>query len=90
MATEELIVLLDAKTQQLDAKLKATDKKLNRLDKSVTKVDTDFKRMGATMVKGATVAAAAVGVLVNSTVLTQHSSSRARARLGNWMVSAFA
>ena len=68
MATEKLIVLLDAKTQKLDSKLTATDKKLNKIDKSVTKVDTDFKRMASTLVTGATAAAASLGVLVNSTV----------------------
>jgi hypothetical protein len=68
MATESLIVELDAKTSKLDARLKKTEAHLDKLDDTTKKTDTDFKRMAATMVAGATAAAAAVGVLVNSTV----------------------
>jgi hypothetical protein len=44
MATEELIVLLDAKTQKLDAKLKATEKRLDELDGGVKKTDSSLKK----------------------------------------------
>jgi hypothetical protein len=82
MATEELIVLLDAKTQKLDAKLKATDARLDKLDDSVKKVDTDFKRMAATMATGAGIAAAAVVALVNSTVTFARELEIAARRTG--------
>ncbi|MCJ8293763.1 MAG: hypothetical protein MJK15_05085 [Colwellia sp.] len=76
------MVIIDAKTDRVDAKLKATDKKLNRLDSSVTKVDKDFKRMAATMVTGALAAAAAVGILVNSTVTFARELEVAARRTG--------
>lgn len=67
MATEPLIILLDAKTAKLDAKLKKTEAQLDKLDDTVKKTDTDFKRMAATMVAGALAASAAIGVLIKST-----------------------
>ncbi len=76
------MVIIDAKTDRVNAKLKATDKKLNRLDSSVTKVDKDFKRMAATMVTGALVADAAVGILVNSTVTFARELEVAARRTG--------
>jgi tape measure domain-containing protein len=57
MASEELIILLDARTAKLDAKLKATDQKLNRLTKSTKKTDNNFKSFSksALAAKGAMV-----------------------------------
>lgn len=46
MATEQLIVELDAKTAKLDAKLRATDRRLDKLDDSVKKTDKSFAQMG--------------------------------------------
>ena len=57
MATEKLIVELDAKTAKLDSALTKTDKKLDRLDSSVKKTDKSFSNF----TKGA--AAAAVSLL---------------------------
>jgi hypothetical protein len=37
MATEELIVLLDAQTQKLDAKLRATEKRLDDFEGTTKK-----------------------------------------------------
>ena len=42
MATEELLVLLDARTAKLDSKLKSTDQKLDKLDGSVKKTDSSL------------------------------------------------
>ncbi len=68
MATESLIIELDAKTSKLDARLKKTEAQLDKLDNTVKKTDTDFKRMAATMVAGALAASAAMGVLIKTTV----------------------
>mgnify|MGYP003631082736 CR=1 FL=1 len=68
MATEPLIVLLDAKTQKLDAKLAATDRRLDKLDDSVKKTDTSFAQMGKAAVFGATIAAAAITTMTNAAV----------------------
>ena len=68
MATESLIVLLDAKTAKLDAKLAATDKKLDRLDDSVKKADTSFAQMGKAALLGATIAATAITTMTKAAV----------------------
>ena len=58
MATEELIVLLDAQTQKLDAKLRATEKRLDdfegstdKADKSLIKMSEAGKKVGAVALK---------------------------------------
>ena len=58
MATEELIVLLDAQTQKLDAKLRATEKRLDdfegstdKADKSLVKMSEAGKKAGAVALK---------------------------------------
>lgn len=58
MATEELIVLLDAQTQKLDAKLRATEKRLDdfegstdKADKSLLKMSEAGKKVGAVALK---------------------------------------
>ena len=48
MATEELIVLLDAKTQKLDAKLKATEARLDGLDGKTKKNDKSLGSLSKT------------------------------------------
>ena len=67
MASESLIVLLDAKTAKLDAKLKETENRLDMLDGKVKKTDISFAQMAKTAVVGATAAAAAITLLVNRT-----------------------
>ncbi|MBL4941128.1 MAG: hypothetical protein JKY81_05625 [Colwellia sp.] len=67
MATEKLIVVLDAKTAKLDNALEKTDKKLDKLDGSVKKTDKSFANFtkGAAAAAAATLAvAAAVGAAV--------------------------
>ncbi|HHZ68955.1 MAG TPA: hypothetical protein EYN67_02850 [Flavobacteriales bacterium] len=67
MATEKLIVELDAKTAKLDSALSKTDKKLDELDGSVKKTDKSFSNFtkGAAAAAAATLAvAAAVGAAV--------------------------
>ena len=56
MATEKLIVVLDAKTAKLDSALEKTDKKLDKLDGSVKKTDKSFSNF----TKGAAAAAASI------------------------------
>ena len=94
MATESLIVELDAKTSKLDSKLKATEKQLDALDGTVTKTGTDFKRMAGIMVAGATVAAAAITMLTKSAVTfakeLEVASKRNRETVENMQQWAFA
>ena len=55
MATEELIVKLDARTAKLDAKLKATEQKMVSLDGKVKKTDrsmVSFSRVASGVGKG--------------------------------------
>lgn len=69
MATESLIVLLDARTAKLDAKLKTTEGRLDQLDNSVKKTDKSFSNFtkGAAAAAAAVVTvAAAIGVAVKS------------------------
>lgn len=68
MATESLIVELDAKTQKLDSKLRATEKRLDKLDGTVKKTDVSFTKMGSAALLAATAASTAIAVLVKTTV----------------------
>jgi hypothetical protein len=69
MATEELIVLLDARTAKLDAKLNSTNAKLDELGRATDQADTKLNKFSASAKKAGTavgvatvaVAAAAVG-----------------------------
>jgi hypothetical protein len=56
MATESLIVELDARTAKLDAKLNSTNDKLDKLSDKSEKADSGLKRMGS----GAKVAGTAI------------------------------
>jgi len=67
MASENLIVVLDAKTAKIDGKIDNTKKKLNQLDDQVKKTDISLRQMTRAAVVGATAAAAAITVLVNQT-----------------------
>jgi len=69
MATESLIVELDAKTSKLDSKLKNTEKRLNSLDGKVEKSEKGFSKF----TKAAAGAAAAVTAV--SAVMTAAVSS---------------
>jgi len=76
MATEELIVLLDAKTQKIDAKLRATEKRLNdfegstdKSDKSLLSLTNTAKSAGAGLLKVATVVLA-VNAAISAMVLS--------------------
>lgn len=51
MATEELIVLLDAQTQKLDAKLKATEKRLDDFEGATKKADSSLEGLTKTAKK---------------------------------------
>ena len=75
MATEELIVLLDAKTQKLDAKLRASEKRLDdfegstgKADKSLLSLSGTAKAAGAGLLKVATVVLA-VNAAISAMVL---------------------
>lgn len=56
MASEELIILLDARTAKLDAKLNSTNEKLDKLTGKTKKADSGLKKLGA----GAKIAGAAI------------------------------
>ena len=45
MATEELIVLLDARTAKLDAKLNSTNDKLDKLTEKSEKSDSGLRKL---------------------------------------------
>lgn len=68
MATESLIVELDARTSKLEASLKQTQKQLDQLDDKVTKTDKSFSNFTQTATRAAfavTAVAAAVSVAIN-------------------------
>ena len=67
MATEELIVLLDAKTQKLDAKLRKTERRLDELDGAVKKSDKSLSKFGGV---ASAVGAAALKLAVAATAVT--------------------
>ena len=82
MATEELIVLLDAQTQKLDAKLRATEKRLDdfegstgKADKSLLSLSDTTKAVGAGLLKVATVVLA-VNAAVTAMVLSSASGRK--------------
>tara|TARA_R110002020_G_scaffold453005_1_gene667652 strand:+ start:2678 stop:4213 length:1536 start_codon:yes stop_codon:yes gene_type:complete len=68
MATESLIVELDARTKLLDAKLQSTDDKLDKLDKSVKKTEMSLTSMVKVGVAGLTAFAASAGIAINNAV----------------------
>lgn len=63
MATEKLIVELDAKTAKLDAALKKTDAKLDELTKSTKAADDELGGFSQSAKKTASILGAGVGVL---------------------------
>ena len=82
MATESLIVELDAKTAKLDARLKTTEEKLEQLNTQTKKNDNSFKKLTATagmvagqLAKAATVALA-VGAAITAMTLKAASSRK--------------
>ena len=82
MATEELIVLLDAKTQKLDAKLRATEKRLDdfegstgKADKSLLRLSDTAKAVGTGLLKVATVVLA-VNAAISAMVLASASNRK--------------
>ena len=70
MATESLIVELDAKTAKLDARLKTTEEKLEQLNTQTKKNDNSFKKLTATagMVAGQLAKAATVAIAVGAAI----------------------
>jgi len=77
MATEQLIVLLDAKTAKLDAKLNSTNAKLDKLSVKTEEADTKLNKFSASAKKAGTAvgvatiavaaAAAGTGALIRQT-----------------------
>ena len=71
MATEALIVELDAKTNELDAALKSTNTKLDKLDKQTKKNDKSFAKLTKVAAGvGKAVSTVAVAGLALATALT--------------------
>ena len=71
MATESLIVELDAKTGKIDAKLKTTQDRLNALEKKVDTTDDSFAKFANTakvVATAVTAAAAAVTIMAKQAV----------------------
>jgi hypothetical protein len=74
MATEELIVLLDAQTQKLDAKLRASEKRMDEFEGKTTKADKSLFNISKTgkmvgnkfldLAKGALAVNAAISAMV--------------------------
>jgi hypothetical protein len=82
MATESLIVELDARTAKLDAKLNSTNDKLDKLTKSAENSDSAFKNFTKTADKagnilgGAALGAIALSGAVNAIVLASAKGRR--------------
>lgn len=72
MASEKLIVELDAKTSKLDAKLQKTEKQLNGVDSKVKETDKSFGKMAAAGV------AAASGLAIAFAALAKQSAEYAK------------
>ena len=70
MATESLIIELDAKTAKLDARLKTTEEHLNKLNEQTQKNDNSFKKFGekADTLAGDLLKVATVVLAVNAAV----------------------
>ncbi len=103
MATESLIVELDAKTAKLDAKLRATERSLDELNGTTQKADSSLKKMGntASVVGGVivktTTAAVALGAAIGAMTLKSASNRKeleqfarqAKTTEGNFQALAF-
>ena len=63
MASEKLIIELDAKTSKLDSKLKSTENRMDRLDDSTKRVDHSLSKIGKAAVASAAIAGAAIASL---------------------------
>ena len=63
MASEKLIIELDAKTSKLDSKLKNTENRMDRLDDSTKRVDHSLSKIGKAAVASAAIAGAAIASL---------------------------
>ena len=82
MATESLIIELDAHTAKVDKKLKATDKNLNKLDDTTQKAESSFLKMGKTAVVAAAAIAASVSALAISSAAFARELEVASRRAG--------
>jgi hypothetical protein len=84
MATEELIVLLDARTAKLDKKLNSTNEKLDRLTEKSQKSDGGLRKLGsgakvaADLVLKTALAATALAAAISTIVI---ASAKARREL---------
>ncbi len=75
MATEKLIVELDAKTQRLDSSLDATTKKIDELEEATNKTDSSLSKLsssaqfGAQFIAGFGAAAVTAGAALSTMVV---------------------
>ena len=82
MATESLIIELDAKTSKLNTKLKSAEKRLDELDGTVKKTDSGLKKFsgvaGATagILKNVAIAAGATAAAVSAIVIGSAKSRK--------------
>ncbi len=72
MATESLIVELDARTSKIDAKLKETERRLDGVEGSVKSTDKAFLNMA----KGATIAATAAATAISALAISANNYAR--------------
>lgn len=89
MATEKLIVLLDAKTKNLDSKLVSTENKLDNLEKKTKKADESLVSLGSAAKSVAGVAlklgtaVLAVNAAITAMVLASSKNRRQLERLSS-------
>jgi hypothetical protein len=82
MATEELIVLLDARTAKLDAKLNSTNDRLDKLTAKTDNADSGLRKFGggakiaATLILQTAAAAAALAGVISGIVVSSASGRR--------------
>jgi len=80
VATEQLIIELNAKTAKLDAKLNSTNDKLSKLEDTVGKNDKSLKKFSDTAKKSANVIAMVAGAaLAGTTAFIAYAAAQGRA-----------
>lgn len=82
MATEKLIIELDAKTQKLDRELKSVDNRLNQIEGSTNKADKGFAAFSGTALKfGGIAMQAATAVIAVKAAVDAMILSSAKSRM---------
>jgi hypothetical protein len=94
MATESLLIELDARTSKLDAKLKATQKKLDGMDKKVKKTERSFSDFMSTAAAATATLITSMGILARQTAAyvkeLEIAATRSNETIQNFQAQAFA